>query len=167
MLELVIALVLAALVISVMIVAYLSTMNRSRARGAVHEIQSLTQLARMEAVSRSRECRVLLSPDLRKVMVTDGWGTVSADDDIVLHQATLPPSVSFTRPDAGAAINWNSLGGSPPWFGLRFAADGTVVEGESDIFLKGAEHYGRLSVFVSGGTRISTWRDGAWRTGSY
>jgi len=166
-LELVIAIVLAVLLITSTLVVSLATLNRGHSRAAIHEIQSLTQLARMEAVSRNRECRVLLSPDSRQVVVTDGLGTVSDSDDIVIRETWLPSTVMFTRPDTGAAINWESLGGTPAWFGLRFAADGTVVAGDGDLFVSGGEHYGRLSIFVSGGTRISTWRNGAWETGSY
>ena len=100
-------------------------------------------------------------------MVTDGRGTLADSDDLVLRRATLPAAIDFARPDSGDAVAWESLGGSPAWFAVRFAADGTVTAGEGDLVLKGGERYGRISVFASGATRVSTWKEGAWHAGSY
>ena len=165
MLELVITIVLAIILVSLAMVVSLATIQRGRTRGVAHEIQSMTQLARMEAVSRNRECLVLLSPEAGQVMVTDGLGTLASNDDILLREAKLPSSVAFMRPDPGSSINWESLGGSPAWFRLVFSADGTVASGDGDIFLKGGENYERLSIFVSGSTRVWSWKEGAWQVG--
>jgi len=166
LIELLGVIALAILLISVTIVVSLSTLNRSGSRGAIQKVQSLAQFARMEAVSRNRDCRVLLSPELRQLMVTDGRGTPTGDDDVVLQRAALPTSVVFGRPDPGDAVGWRSLGGSPEWYGVRYGADGTVAEGDGDLFVQAGESYGRLSVFVSGATQVATWKNGNWHTAS-
>ena len=165
LLELVIATVLAIILVSLAMVVSIATIQRGRTRGVAHEIQSMAQLARMEAVSRNRQCLVLLSPEAGQVMVTDGQGTPASNDDILLRETKLPSSIAFQRPDSGNSINWESLGGSPVWFRLVFSPDGTVASGDGDIFLKGDEHYERLSIFVSGSTRIWSWKEGAWQVG--
>ena len=133
-------------------------------RSAVYTLQSMAQLARMEAVARNRECRLLLSEDLRRVVVTDTLGTTSdTSDDEVLHDSTLPEAVTFERPDAGSAVTWASLGGSPEWFQVRFASDGTVEAGEGEVVVRGGDHYGRIAVFPSGGSQVTKWDSTGWR----
>ena len=165
MLEMIFVIALMAVLIAIALGGSLASLQRGRAQSAIHEIQSMAQLARMEAVSRNRECVLLLSPDTRQVIAADGQDTPSTTDDLILREARLPSSVAFARPDSGSSISWESLGGSPAWYRLRFASDGTVAAGDGDIFLKGDEHYERLSVFISGGTRISTWKEGGWQQG--
>ena len=133
-------------------------------RGAVYELQTLAQLARMEAVARNRECRLLLCPTSRELLVTDTRGTTAdPTDDEVLHGTVLPEAVTFERPDAGSAVTWASIGGTPEWFQVRFGSDGTVEAGEGDVIVHGGERYGKVAVFVSGGTQVTTWTTGGWK----
>jgi hypothetical protein len=101
---------------------------------------------------------------LREVRVTDTRGTTAdASDDEVLHGTVLPDTVSFERPDSGSAVTWASIGGTPEWFQVSFASDGTVEAGEGEVVVHGGDHYGRVAVFTSGGTQVTTWRASAWK----
>jgi hypothetical protein len=80
----------------------------------------------------------------------------------VLHGTVLPESVSFERPDSGSAVGWASIGGTPEWFQVRFASDGTVEAGEGDVVVHGGDRYGKVAVFTSGGTQVTTWSASGW-----
>jgi prepilin-type N-terminal cleavage/methylation domain-containing protein len=163
LLELLSALAIAALLIGLAVLVAGPLVGNESGRGAVYELQTLVQLARMEAVARNRECRLLLCPTLREIRVIDTRGTLAdPSDDEVLHGTVLPETVSFERPDAGSAVEWASIGGSPEWFQLRFASDGTVEAGEGDVIVHGGDRYGKVAVFTSGGTQVTAWRASGW-----
>jgi prepilin-type N-terminal cleavage/methylation domain-containing protein len=167
LLELMVVVALAAVLVAIAVLVSMPLIGKESGRSAVYEIQTMAQLARMEAVARNRECRLLLCPGLRQVLVTDSLGTTVTTDDQVLHSTKLPESVSFERPDVGAAVTWESLGGSPAWFGVRFASDGTIEAGEGDVVVHGGDHYGRISLFTAGGAQVTTWNNGAWRAAAF
>ena len=167
LLEVMFVVALAAALVAVAILVSMPLIGKESGRSAVYEIQTMAQLARMEAVARNRECRLLLSPALRQLLVTDTLGTTATTDDQVLHSTTLPESVAFERPDAGAAVTWESLGGSPAWFGVRFASDGTIEAGEGDVVVHGGDRYGRISLFTAGSAQVTTWSNGAWRATAF
>lgn len=162
LLEMLSILAFAVLLLALAAVAGRPLIGNEKARGAVYEIQSVVQLARMEAVTRNRETRLLLCPAQREMMVTDTFGTVSTSDDQMLYGATFAEGVMFQHPGGGAAVGWESLGGSPAWFQIRFASDGTVEAGEGDVVVHGGEHYGRVAVFSSGASQVTKWRQGSW-----
>ncbi len=161
--ELVSILAIAAVLIALTMLIAGPMIGNESGRGAVYELQSLAQLARMEAVARNRECRLLLCPTSREVLVTDTRATVDPTDDEVLHGTVLPESVTFERPDAGSAVTWASIGGTPEWFQVRFASDGIVEAGEGDVVVHGGDRYGKVAVFVSGGTQVTTWSASEWK----
>jgi prepilin-type N-terminal cleavage/methylation domain-containing protein len=164
LLELVSVLAIAAVLIAMTMFVAGPMIGNESGRGAMYELQMLAQLARMEAVARNRECRLLLCPASREMLVIDTRGTTAdPSDDEVLHGTVLPESVTFERPDAGSAVNWASIGGTPEWFQVRFASDGTVEAGEGDVIVHGGERYGKVAVFVSGGTQVTTWTTGGWK----
>jgi len=167
LLELMFVVALAGVIAAIAVLVSGPLIGTEGGRSAVYEIQTMAQLARMEAVARNRECRLLISPALRQVMVTDSLGTTVTTDDQVLHDSTLPESVSFERPDTGAAVTWESLGGSPAWFGVRFASDGTIEAGEGDVVVHGGDRYGRISLFTAGSAQVTTWSNGAWRATAF
>jgi Tfp pilus assembly protein FimT len=164
LIELVSVAVIAAVLIGLATLVARPLIGNESGRGAVYELQTLAQLARMEAVARNRECRLLLCPASREVLVTDTRGTTSdPSDDEVLHGTVLPGSVTFERPDAGSAVTWASIGGTPEWFRVRFASDGTVEAGEGDVVVHGGDRYGKVAVFASGGTQVTTWSASGWK----
>lgn len=162
--ELVSVIAIAAALIGLVMLAIRPIIGNESGRGAVYELQTLAQLARMEAVARNNECWLLICPALREVRVIDTRGTTSdPSDDEVLHGTVLPDSVSFERPDAGSAVGWASVGGSPEWFQVRFTSDGTVAAGEGDVVVHGGERYGKVAVFTSGASQVTTWSASGWK----
>ena len=165
LLELVSVVAIATVLIGMTMLALRPIIGNESGRGAVYELQTLTQLARMEAVARNRECRLLFSPILREVRVTDTRGTTAdPSDDEVLHGTVLPETVSFERPDSGLAVTWASIGGTPEWFQVRFASDGTVEAGEGEVVVHGGDRYAKVAVFTSGGTQVTSWKASGWQT---
>jgi prepilin-type N-terminal cleavage/methylation domain-containing protein len=164
LIELVSVVAIAAVLLALIALAARPLIGTESGRSAVYTLQSMAQLARLEAVARNRECRLLLSTDLRQVVVTDTLGTTAnASDDEMLHGSTLPEGVAFERPDSGSAVTWASLGGSPEWFQVRFASDGTVEAGEGEVVVHGGDRYGRVAVFTSGGSQVTSWSSTGWR----
>ena len=164
LLELVSVVAIAAVLAGLAMLIARPLIGKESGRGATYELQTMAQLARMEAVARNNECRLLLCPDLREVRVIDTRGTTSdPSDDEVLHGTVLPDSVSFERPDAGSAVGWDSIGGSPEWFQVRFTSDGTVAAGEGDVVVHGGDRYGKVAVFTSGASQVTTWSASGWK----
>jgi len=164
LLELVSVLAIAVVLLALAMLVAQPMIGNESGRGAVYELQTMAQLARMEAVARNRECRLLLCPTSREVLVTDTRGTTAdPSDDEVLHGTVLPEAVTFERPDAGSAVTWANIGGSPEWFQVRFGSDGIVEAGEGDVVVHGGQRYGKVAVFVSGGTQVTSWKAGAWK----
>jgi Tfp pilus assembly protein FimT len=163
--ELVSILAIAAVLIAMAVLVARPLIGNESGRGAVYDLQTMAQLARMEAVARNRECRLLLCPTLREIRVTDTRGTTAdTTDDEVLHGTVLPETVGFERPDVGSAVGWDSIGGTPEWFQVRFASDGTVESGEGDVVVHGGERYSKVAIFTSGGTEVTAWRTSGWET---
>jgi prepilin-type N-terminal cleavage/methylation domain-containing protein len=163
LLELVFVVAIAAALLAMAVLVSGALIGKESGRGAIYEIQTLAQLARMEAVARNRECQLLLSPSLRQMAVTDTLGTSDVSDDEVLHGTAFSEAVRFERPDSGSAVTWTSIGGSPEWFRVRFASDGTIEAGEGDVCIHGGDRYGRVSLHASGGSRVTTWGQGGWQ----
>ena len=124
---------------------------REKMRSAIYDVQTYMQLARIEAVSRNQNCRMVVDTGSHKLWVLDTAGTSTLVDDIPLYERELPESVSFARPGGGAAVTLAQIGGGDSYQ--------TVV-----IF--GGEHYGRISVFAAGGTQVEKWNNGGWHVGS-
>jgi prepilin-type N-terminal cleavage/methylation domain-containing protein len=167
LLEIMVVVALAAVLVAIAVLVSMPMIGKESGRSAVYEIQTMAQLSRMEAVARNRESRLLLCPSLRQVLVTDSLGTSVTTDDQVLHSTTLPRNVTFERPDIGAAVTWESLGGSPAWFGVRFASDGTIEAGEGDVVVHGGDRYVRISLYTAGSAQVTTWSNGAWRAAAF
>ena len=53
--------------------------------------------------------------------------------------------------------------GHPRVVQVRFASDGIVEAGEGDVVVHGGERYGKVAVFVSGGSQVTTWSAGVWK----
>lgn len=163
LIELLVAVALLSFVVTVGLVYSMRWMASETLRTAAQDIRAQLRLAQIESISRNRPCRFVLDPAQRRMVVWDTAGTSSLGDDVALHDAVLPRSVAFTRPDTGAAIGLQSLGGNR--FQAVFDSEGIVVAGDGQIHLGGASSFGRISVFVAGGIEISYWTGTEWEVG--
>ena len=138
---------------------------REKMRGAVYDVQLYMQLARVEAVSRNTDCRMVVDTASGTLQVLDSIGTAGIYDDILLYQRSLPDSVEFNRPDIGSAVTLAQIGGSDSYQAI-FTSNGTVTSGIGEVVIHGGEQYGKVSVYGAGGTQVEKWNNGAWHVGS-
>lgn len=137
---------------------------REGLRSAVYDVQTYMQLARIEAISRNRECRFVVDTTGNRVAVLDTAGTAAVGDDILLYSADLPETVSFARPDFGAAVTINHVAGSI--YQVRFGSDGIVSVGTGEIVMLGGSKYEKVQIFGAGGIQIQRWNGTGWAIGS-
>lgn len=159
-------LVLSALSLALLAVASYSLpwIARESAKSAAYDVQTHMQLARIEAVGRNRVCAMEVNTTTQRLSVWDTQGTFSTLDDEMLYDVTLPDTVSFARPVAGAPVTLGSL--SADRFAVAFRSDGTVSAGAGDVVLFGGERYEKITVFWAGGIQVEHWDGSAWRAGS-
>ena len=138
---------------------------RESMRSAVYDVQTYLQLARIEAVSRNRECRMVLNTTTRTLQIFDGNATVSTLDDTMLYTRSLSSSVTFARPDMGLPLTLSQIGTTSS-YQVVFDSDGTVTAGTGDVYLFGGDRFGRISVFAAGGTQVERWNGVSWEVGS-
>jgi prepilin-type N-terminal cleavage/methylation domain-containing protein len=137
---------------------------RESMRGAVGNVNSYLQLAKIEAVSRNHPCRFVVDTSAGTVEVWDTMGTGTLSDDTNLYLATLPSAVAFERPTSGAAVTLFQLGGSSRYHTV-FTSDGIAAVGTGQVFLHGGDGYGTIRVHAAGGVDVAYWNGSAWRTG--
>jgi prepilin-type N-terminal cleavage/methylation domain-containing protein len=159
--ELVVVLGLAAVVILTTVVYAMPWISRERARSAVYKMQSYMQLTRIEAVSRNQPCRFLVDTSTRTLQVLDGNGTTITTDDILLHQTTLPPVVTFVRPDSGSAVTLTQIGASTVYETI-FTSEGVVFSGTGIVALYGGEEFNRVQIQGAGGVMVEQWNGSVW-----
>ena len=138
---------------------------RENMRGAVYDVQTFLQLTRIEAVSRNRDCRMVVNTSTRRLQVFDTNGTSLTTDDTQLYTRTLPSSITFARPDSGVAVGYSQIGGSSS-YEVIYTSEGTVSTGVGTAHLFGGQRYGRISVFGAGGTAVERWDGSGWESGS-
>jgi Tfp pilus assembly protein FimT len=155
-----------AALLLVAVAAYsLPWMQKEAMRSAVYDVQTHIQLAKIEAVSRNRECRFVIDTANRTVEVFDGNGTSGTTaDDILLYDSTLPENVNFTDPQAGSAVTLDDLGSGV--FQVVFTSDGIVSVGAGAVMLHGGQSFGRISVFAAGGVQVDRWNGSSWYAGA-
>ncbi len=138
---------------------------REGLRSAVYDVQTYMQLARIEAISRNRDCRFVVDTSTNRIGVLDTAGTLGVPgDDILLYEADLPDAVSFARPDTGSAVTLDLVSGST--YQTRFGSDGIVNLGTGVVHLFGGSKYEKVEVFGAGGIRIQRWNGTQWVVGS-
>jgi Tfp pilus assembly protein FimT len=167
LIELVIVVAVAAMMLVIVAAISLPWMQKESMRSAVYDVQTYIQLAKIEAVSRNRECRFVVDTSTGVLRVFDGAGTDAAtdtSDDLLLYETTLPDNVSFTDPQAGAAVTLEDIGSGS--FQLEFTSDGIVNAGAGAVMLQGGQSYGRISVFAAGGVEVERWTGSAWYAGA-
>ena len=159
--ETLVVLSLAAVIVGVSAAYSIPAIARSKMRSAINDVQSFMQLARIEAISRSRECRFVLNATDGALEVWDGSGTISPDDDILLRSSNLPRSVVLARPDVGLPISLERIGGSPNYQTV-FLSDGIVGNGTGSVYLHGGYRYVSISVYAAGGMEMKQSDGTAW-----
>ncbi len=137
---------------------------REGLRSAMYDMQTYMQLARIEAISRNRDCRFVIDTATNRIGVLDTAGTPSLGDDILLYESDLPDTVSFARPDTGSAVTINHISGTV--YQTLFGNDGIVSLGTGEVVLFGGSTYERVQVFGAGGIRIQKWNGTKWAIGS-
>ncbi len=160
LLELVVVLAFAALLMMAGVVFALDWYGRERIRSSVYVIQSNLQLTRFTAVQRHRPCRFMINVSSRRIRVIDlNNPTVSSDDKIVTEM-TLPPNITFERPDVGSPVTLHHVSGAV--YDATLQGDGSVSEGVGDLILHAGGAYMRLRLFAAGGVVIERWNGAAW-----
>lgn len=162
--ELLIVLAVASLALLAVGTYALPWVAREGLRSAVYDVQTYMQLARIEAISRNRDCRFVVDTSTNRIAVLDTAGTSSTGDDILLYESDLPDTVSFARPDSGAAVTLDNVSGSI--YQTRFGNDGIVNLGTGIVHMFGGSKYEKVEVFGAGGIRIQRWNGTQWAVGS-
>ncbi len=166
LIELVLVLALASAALLATATYALPWIARERARSAVYDVQSYLQLARIEAISRNRDCRFVLDTSTRTLEVYDANGTpATTGDDILLYQTTLPEQITFARPDGGAAVTLSQIGTSDAYETV-FTSDGIVADGTGEVALFGGDEFNRVLVFGAGGVTVDHWTGSGWASAS-
>jgi prepilin-type N-terminal cleavage/methylation domain-containing protein len=163
--ELVVVLALAGMVILVAGRFALPWLGRETMRSAVYNVQTFLQLARVEAITRNRECRFEIDIATSVVRVYDRMDPADLADDVLLRSVQLDDAVDFSRPGGGAAVTLSQIGATTRYEAV-FRQDGVVTAGIGDIVMVGGSRYERISVFGAGGTQVERWDNGAWHVGS-
>ena len=164
LIELLVVLMLAGLLLLAVGSYALPWLRRESMRSAIYDVQTFLQLARVEAITRNRECRFEIDTATSVVRVYDRMDPADLTDDVLLRSAQLDDSVDFARPGGGAAVTLSALSAST--FEAVFRQDGVVTVGIGDIVMLGGSRYERVSVFGAGGTQVERWDKGAWHVGS-
>ena len=165
LIELVIVIAVAALVLVATMAYTIPWMAKENMRGAVYDVQTHLQLARIEAISRNRDCRFVVDTASGDMTVLDSNGTSATGDDTELYSTELPENVAFTEPGGGAAVTLSQIGASSSYEAV-FTADGTVTAGTGAVVLHGGEMYGRVRVFGAGGIQVDRWDGSQWAVGT-
>ena len=164
LIELLMVLALGTILLSMGVVYSIPMLLREGMRDATYDVQTFFQLARIEAVSRSRDCRFVVDTTDGTLQVLDSMGTGTSADDVVLYKQTLSEWVVFLRPDMGPAVTLSPI--TATTFQSVFSQDGTVSLGAGDVVMFGGDHYRRVSLFAAGGLQVQHWNGGSWEAGS-
>ena len=94
----------------------LPTLGRGSLDEAALDVHVMLQLARVEAVSRNRNCHLIVDRSARSLRVLDGHGTPALDDDELLHEKTLPLSIGLDLPGDSDSrqVTFRPSGGPTP-----------------------------------------------------
>jgi Tfp pilus assembly protein FimT len=101
---------------------YLPTLSTGSLESSVHDLHVAVQLARIEAVSRNRECRIEIDSNHHSVKIYDSLGTTGTADDQLLHQLDLPSSIQLTHPDSSVTFTAEGTVNTPTLIGVDHAS---------------------------------------------
>jgi prepilin-type N-terminal cleavage/methylation domain-containing protein len=158
--ELLVVLALCAVVLTLTVTYAIRWLGRVESRGAAFTIESFLQRARMEAVSRNRDCRFTVDTATRRVRVIDLMDPADTGDDLVVADATLSTKVDFARPDFGSPVTLTFISGTT--YGATFASDGSLAAGTGLVSLLGGDGFLRVSLYGAGGASVEQWDGSNW-----
>jgi len=161
--EIMIVMVLLSILSAIGVSFATTYIRKERMRSAAYVVQTHMQMARIEALSRNRNCRFTIDDSDGTIEVLDLMDPADASDDVVISSTQLPTEIAFDRPDAGSPISLNNISGTI--YETTFQQDGVVSSGDGDICMKIDEDYRRVSVYVAGGVHMSRWHLGVWAEG--
>ncbi|MGH9749426.1 MAG: GspH/FimT family pseudopilin [Candidatus Polarisedimenticolia bacterium] len=162
--ELVIVLAVIAILIAVATAYSIPWLGKEEMRSSLYRVQTFLQIARIQAISRNRDCLFRIDGGNGHVQVLDLNDPGNSFDDLLLSETVLPAAVSFARPDGVSPITLDDAGGG--LYTATFASDGSVPEGAGEVGLRGGERFGRVILHGAGGVRTERWDGAAWLPGS-
>ena len=162
LIELLVVLVIAAMALTVSVTGSLSWIHRQAALSAVYDVQSHLQLARVQAITRNRDCQFVIDESTGRIQLFDLSDPLDPGDDIELADLALPSTVSFSRPGGGPAVTLSPLTGTK--YEATFVPEGSVSSSVGEIVLEGGEGYHRVTLYRAGGVRIERWNGSSWQT---
>lgn len=161
--ELIIVLALISIIGLVTTNYVVSWLPREAMRGAIYQTQQAMQIARAQAIARNRKVRVIVDATGREVATIDLNDPLDLTDDILLHHVILPDTVSFARPDPGAAVTLTFV--STGLYEATFLSDGSVA-GAGIVALTGGDGAYRVNLQGAGATSVERWTGSSWVAGS-
>ena len=163
--ELIVVVAIASLMLGATIVFATPWIARESMRSSANQMVSFLQLAKIESVSRNRDCRFVVDTAARTMEIWDTWEPGDDSDDERLHREPLPTTVGFARPDSGDVVTLEQVG-STERYRATFSSDGMVNAGAGAVFLYGGQQYGAVEVHAAGGVEILYWDGSGWKAGS-
>ena len=162
--EITVVMVLMSIVVVAAATYSIPWLGREDMRGAIYQVQESMQLARAQAITRSRDCQLRIDTASRTVSVVDLNDPSTSTDDITLETLTLSSRVSFARPDGGPAVTLANVSGG--LYQATFSANGSVSSGAGLIAVQGGDGSYRIDLYGAGGVRVERWDGSAWVLGS-
>ncbi len=164
LIELVVACAIGVLMLIVTLVYAAPWIGRESMRSVANDVASYMQLARIQAVSRNRECRFVVDTSAGTLEVWDSLGTSSTTDDQKLSERSIPSTVIFDRPDSGSVVTLGptSVAGA---YQVILASDGTAPSGTGAVYIAGGEAFGSVEIQAAGAVQIAYWGGSAWHQG--
>jgi Tfp pilus assembly protein FimT len=162
--EILATIAVAALVVGTAAAMSVHWLGREDNRSAVYTLRTQMQIARVQAVSRNRACRLLLDTSSRRVRILDLNDPANSTDDLLLAETTLSTKIQFASPTGGPPVTLAAVSGTV--YQATFAPDGSVPAGAGAICLLGGDRYNRITLLGAGGTKFERWDGNAWVQGS-
>ena len=162
--ELVVVVAIASLALGMTIVFSTPWIARESMRGCASEMYSFMQLAKIEAVSRNRDCLFVVDTETKTLEVWDTKQVDGGTDDERLYTRSMPSAVSFARPDFGDVVTLDQMSGTERYQAV-FTPDGMVSLGVGAVFIHGGAGYETIEAHAAGGVEIRRWNGNAWQTG--
>ncbi len=112
---------------------------------AAYSVQTYAQLARMEAINRKRDCRLVVNRRDRTIRLAVYDTADPAVGDTPLYEKELPSSVELAHP-----------------YEARFAPDGTLAGGSGQVSVSTDGEMHRIVLYEAGESEVHRWNGSAW-----
>ncbi len=110
-----------------------------------YSVQTYAQLARMEAINRKRDCRLVVNRPEKAIRLAVYDTAELASSGNPLYEKELPSSVELAHP-----------------YEARFAPDGTLAEGSGEVSVSRDGEMHRIVLYEAGGSEVHRWNGSAW-----